>query len=207
MELHPTQSDDGAESEQLASLLHSHRNLIQNMHSLVGLTGRSVPAGRCRDAFTDLRARFEALTEVSHETPRNDIIVEIDLGALVGRLLELLDPTRLHQVTVAASPVRVAARRVAAIRQMIGEMTIALFRQGLQNGGGGDVMIKHGEDGDIAVRLSAREPSRTSEDGADHNRSWSIAHELARFLDAAIETSSTQPFVVEARIPAIDSGR
>ncbi|MDR4306327.1 hypothetical protein IHQ68_06815 [Chelatococcus sambhunathii] len=178
------------------------------MTSLVGLFGRRFPPGACSDAFTDLRARFEALTfSAAVERPEGSDLT-VDLPALAQRLIETLDPDRRHRVAVDGAPARVAAARADGVCQILGELTITLFRRGLGSGGGaaGDISIRF-EQGVLVMRAAAEDPAQAGPGDGHHDLGWSIAEGLARNLSGALYRLSEVPLVAEARIPADALGR
>jgi PAS domain S-box-containing protein len=121
------------DGEAVSQLRHQFRNRIQTMTSLVGLLGQRLAPGEGRDAFEDLRARFEAITLVEAERLGEDGALAGDhvLGVLAARLFQLYDPHRRHAVTFAAAPFRVSVRRAELLLQILTELIIDLFRNGL----------------------------------------------------------------------------
>lgn len=209
MEVDPALNGDRADGALIASLTHRHRNQIQTMQSLVGLFARDLPEGRCRDAFTDLRARFEAVSQTSDVILPDDEAVETDFGAFAERIVNLLDPDRLHRISIDASPLSALARRAETMRNLLTEMTIGLFRQGLPAtaAGAGDITVATDVDGAVVMRVSAREALSESPPAGSRDLGWTIANSLAGHLGAKLVRASTQPLVIEARIPATGDGR
>ncbi len=202
MEVDPNRSGD----DPLATLQHRHRNQIQNMTSLVGLFGRRMPPGACREAFVDLRARFEALTFSSGDAAQAGSHVVLDLPELASRLIEALDPERRRSVALEGAPARVSAARADAISRVLGELVIALFRRGLaDDAGAAEIAIR--EDGGVLVMRVAAKTGAADPAGAGDDLGWSIAEGLARNLSGALYRLSEAPLVMEARIPADALGR
>ncbi|WP_020177826.1 hypothetical protein [Methylopila sp. M107] len=179
------------------------------MRSLVGLFGRAMPAGGCRDAFADLAARFEALEHGDDADLHDDQTIEIDFGALAQQVLEVVDPLRRHAITIETEPVRVTAGSAAPMRQILAEMTIALVRRGLASGtpGSGLIAISTDGQGHTVFRVAARDilPDAAPEEVRDVG--WSLAEGLAGRLGATLARSPSQPLAIEARIPPSDDGR
>lgn len=188
-----------------AAVRHLFRNQIQAMTSMVGLFGRRLPPGEGRDAFLDLRARFEAATfgPGDEALPDTEGRYEIDLGDVARRVAGHLDPDFRHRLEIVASPVRANAKRAAVLAQIIAEHVIELYRHGFHDGRPGNAELTVAPDAEGGVRLrlvqsgsGATEPRRDASD-----LGVAISESLVRSLRGTSSRASEGPLSIEARIP------
>lgn len=185
---------NSSESEAVAELRHQFRNQIQSMTSLVSLLGNRLPQGEGRNAFEDLRARFEAVTigqsdDLQGDGPTRDGPIAADrmLSRLIDRIVQLYDPRRTHQIDVAIAPFRTSPHRAGVLAQIAAELAIDLFRNGLSAGPGrAEIRTDLNRDGVLTVRTAARGVSDAPA-VASSDLGLAIIHALARSLDGSFE--------------------
>lgn len=197
----PTASDPARDA--VAVLRHQFRNQIQTMTSLASLLGQRLPAGDGRDAFQDMRARFESIAVLGGEdslTARPERI----LALLADRLGQLYDPARRRSLTVSATPFEAGPRRLATLAQILTELMIDLFRSAPDDGAC-TVAIGPADGGGARLRVSAatgqpREPTPVSALGL------LILESLARGLGGGLSRSVDGGLESEVVAPAETTG-
>lgn len=199
-----TTSGDKTDDEvRFAAASHRFRNQIQQMTSLVGMFGRRLPAGPGREAFEDVRARFEAITFV--EPMEDGDACAVALPELARRVVGHLDPTRRHRVAISGAAVHIDLRSASSLAQLMAEMTIDLMRNGLGVGGErtGEISVDQDADGRIRLRAAQTGPvGATETHPADGGLGVALAESFARRLGASFTRSASGPLLIEADIPA-----
>lgn len=200
--------DEGA---RVAAVRHLYRNQIQAMTSLVGLFGRKLPPGEGRDAFMDLRARFEAagFAPPDDAAPDPQGRFTLDFAEVARRVAGHLDPEFRHRLKTAGRPVSVTAKQASALAQIVAELVIDLVRNGFADGraGAAEIAIDPAEDGGFTIRAA-----QTGPEGAEPRRNrddlgLAISDSLVRSLGGRISRASEGPLSTEVLIPAQDQRR
>jgi two-component sensor histidine kinase len=211
MEMDPEHPDgaSGGDAASAAALRHQFRNRIQTMTSLVGLFGRRQPPGPCRQAFEDLRARFEALA-FGHDSDgfladRSD---NVSLAELTRRVALFLDPAGAHRLAVTGGEMQVFQRRGAAIAQIVTEMIIDLYRNGFDEAAScaGEIAFDLRPDGALTIRVAQTEPADAPVRGSPADLGLTIARSMIASLRGELTRSPAGPLALEAVIPAEASG-
>lgn len=194
-----------------AAVRHLFRNQIQAMTSMVGLFGRRLPPGEGRDAFLDLRARFEAATfgPGDEAIPDAEGRYEIDLGDVARRVAGHLDPDFRHRLEIDATPIRVSPKRAAVLAQIIAEHVIEMIRHGFADGDAGSatLTVSPTADGGVRLRLvqTGAEPATPRRDPSDLG--VAISESLVRSLRGTSSRASEGPLSIEASIPSETGAR
>lgn len=179
------------ETATVAALRHQFRNQIQNMTSLVSLLGQRLPHGEGRDAFEDLRARFEAVTigQSDELTGEGPVAADRVLARLIDRIVQLYDPRRTHDVQVAIAPLQTSARRAGVLAQIATELAIDLFRNGLRHGPArAEISACVEDDGAFRLRMTAADVVPAPALGST-DLGMAIVQNLARSLGGSFERS------------------
>jgi two-component sensor histidine kinase len=188
-----------------AAVRHLFRNQIQAMTSMVGLFGRRLPPGEGRDAFLDLRARFEAATfgPGDEAVPDAEGRYEIDLGDVARRIAGHLDPDFRHRLAVDAEPIWATPKRAAVLSQILAEHVIELYRHGFHDGrpGSAELSVAPTADGGVRSLLvqtgpEAAEPQRDASD-----LGVAISESLVRSVRGTSTRSPEGPLSIEAVTP------
>lgn len=193
-----------AETAQFAVMRHQFRNRIQTMTSLVGLFGRRLEPGPCRQSFEDLRARFEAVTfGRDDEAGSADLLEDFDLSELAQRVAFFLDPGQAHLLSVAGDVVRTSQRRGGVLAQILAELLIDLYRNGFGRvtSGAAEMTVEAFADGRLTLRVAQTEPVTGLAGGAPEDLGLALARSMARSLGGRLSRSQQGPFVLEVSIP------
>ncbi|MFC3695052.1 hypothetical protein [Chenggangzhangella methanolivorans] len=213
MDSDPTKPAVAADREQTeaAAVRHLFRNQIQAMTSLVGLFGRKLPPGEGRDAFMDLRARFEAATfgPADDALPDQDGRFEIDLAEVARRVAGHLDPNFRHRLAIAGSLILADPKRASALAQILAELVVDLFRNGFADGrtGAAEIVISGAADGSLMMRAVQTAPADASPRRDRSDLGAAIADSLARSLGGSIARAADGPLSSEVTIPAERASR
>ncbi|PZQ19106.1 MAG: hypothetical protein DI565_01575 [Ancylobacter novellus] len=211
-DLHPPLRDDvDGETTTVAAVRHLFRNQIQMMTSLVGLFGRRLPDGEGRDAFADLRARFDAVTFGPPDDVAPDASgrMEVDLAELARRISRHLDPDFRHRVAVKGAPILATPKRAAAVAQIIAELIIELTRRGFvgHESGSAEISIEQAADGSIAIRLVQTGPAGVTPRRDPSDLGATIADSLVRSLDGRIDRAASGPLTTDVFMPPEPTAR
>lgn len=204
MDSKPTPQATAAVEDGLAAARHLYRNQIQAMTSLVGLFGRRLPPGEGREAFVDLRARFEAATFAPYEemTPDAEGRYEVDLAEVVRRVASHLDPDIRHRFNIKAAPILAGAKRISALAQILAELVIEMIRNGFAGGqGSADVEILQARDGGVTIRLAQTGPAGTAPRRDSSDLGLAIADGLVRSLGGTVSRVAEGPLRTEVSAP------
>ena len=206
MEDDPIESRRAApdQNSALADLRHRHRNQLQNMLSLAGLSGRSAPAGPCRNAFQDLRARLEAVAFASFdEEARRPARAEERFFEFAETIRGILDPETRHAITIRCAPIDVSPKRLAALTQIAAEILIELVRLGLgdRDGAAGELVVEQSGAGGVAMRARQTSPEEPAASPASRRDGRTLLENLVRAAAAEIAWGPPGPFAVEVRVP------
>lgn len=213
MNIEPTKPTTDAERDEarLAAVRHLFRNQIQTMTSLVGLFGRKLPPGEGRDAFTDLRARFEAATfgPSDDAVPDAEGRFEIDIAEAARRIAGHLDPEFRHRLATSGEPVRMTPKRAAALAQIVAELVIDLVRNGFADGrpGAAELTVSTGADGALLIRAAQTAPAGSAPRRDPSDLGLAIADMLARSLGGTVSRASEGPLSTEISIPGENAAR
>lgn len=187
----------------LDALRHRHRNQLQNMLSLAGLSGRSAAPGACRSAFLDLRARLEAVAFASFdEDARRPGRPEERLAEFAETIRGILDPETRHTIKIRCAPFDVSQKALAALAQIVAELLIELVRFGLgdRERGAGELVVEQSAAGGVLMRAS-----QTSSGGAaspaGHRDGRTLVENFVKAASAEIVWGGPGGFVVEVRVP------
>lgn len=188
------------------ALAHRCRNQIQTMTSLAGLMGRRMPEGPGRDAFADLRARFEAIGfDAPGDAHRRGVAATERLAELIDHVRRILDPRDRHRLEVRCDAGGVGELSAAAVARVVVELMIEMYRQGFGGDGPGTglVVIEPTADGGLRLAMSRsdrdagpRVPAPAGDPGG------ALSEALARALGAGIVREASGPLAVEVLIPA-----
>lgn len=195
----------------LDALRHRHRNQIQNMTSLVGLFGRQAPAGPCRDAFADLRARLEAVCFASAEDAADcgDAARSARLAELAESTRAFLDPDHRRELSFSAEPVRMSRKAAPAIAQILVELMIELYRHGFGDSakGAATIAVEGAPDGGARIRLEQVSPLSRADSHDLLELGRTLADSLVRSLGGRITRRPSGPVAIEVLLPLEDNRR
>lgn len=192
----------------LDALRHRHRNQIQTMTSLVSLFGRQMPEGPARTAFSDLRARFEAIGFVPDEPMTNGAGLDARLGALVETTREFLDPDGRRRFSAQIDTGGWEGRNATPLAQLVVELMIELYRQGLDaaEAGAGRLVIEPVEGGALRIAVAQTAPDAPRAPAPRPDPGRALADGLARGLGGRIVRETAGPLAAEVLISR-ESGR
>jgi PAS domain S-box-containing protein len=206
----PRVDEGGGLEARIAALRHKFRNQLQSMTSLVGLLGQRLPPGDGREAFLDLRARFEATAiSQSDSFTLDDGQRSRALSQLAHRLVQLYDARGRHEVTIATGPVKGTARWTESLAQILTELIIDLFRNGFGDGLPATGRIEVAATDEGGVRLSVSHPGPVGESGPAGSTELGLAivQSLVRGLGGTFSRRRDGSLTSEAVIPAEGDGR
>ncbi|MGA0533383.1 PAS domain-containing protein [Hansschlegelia sp. KR7-227] len=202
--------DAGDVEARIGALRHKFRNQLQSMTSLVGLLGQRLPPGDGREAFVDLRARFEATALAQSDSfALDDGERSRALSQLAHRLAQLYDTAGRHKVTIAAGPVKATARRAESLAQILTELIIDLFRNGFGDGppATGRIEVAANDDGGVRLRVFHPGPVAESGPAGSTELGLAIAQSLVRGLGGQFLRRRDKSLTSEAVLPAEGEGR
>jgi len=213
MDIDPSSEPIGPERDdaRLAAVRHLFRNQIQAMTSLVGLFGRRLAPGEGRDAFHDLRARFEAATfgPSDEAAPDADGRFAFDLADVARRMFGHLDADFRHRLVIEGEPVSVTPKRAATLAQIIAELVIDVVRNGFGDKGSGSasLTIAAGPDGALTIRMSQVASADAAPRRNPSDLGLSIADSLVRSIGGTVRRADHGPLSTEVSVPAEDKRR
>ncbi|MFD1330974.1 PAS domain-containing protein [Methylopila musalis] len=195
-----------AEAASLGALRHHFRNQLQTMTSFVSLLGQRMAPGEGRDAFEDVRVRFESMAAAQSEAPADAgemVRADIILARVVERALQIYDPNRRHTVRIETSPLLASGRRTTLLAQALTEIVIDLARNGMATADGADASVTVGATPDGGCRLAAAcaAPGREPASGSTE-LGLAIAQSLARSAGGTFERRVGARYAIDIRLPA-----
>ncbi|GLK74770.1 signal transduction histidine kinase [Methylopila jiangsuensis] len=194
------------EAASLAALRHHFRNQLQTMTSFVSLLGQRMEPGDGRDAFEDVRVRFESMAAAQSEAPA-DASETVRADAILARVVEgalrIYDPNRRHPVAIDAAPLPASGRRATLLAQALTEIMIDLARNAMSTGPGAHVSVTVAALPDGGCRLAAAcaAPGREPVSGSTE-LGLAIAQSLARSAGGEFRRRIGERYEIEILLPA-----
>lgn len=194
------------EAASLAALRHHFRNQLQTMTSFVSLLGQRMAPGDGRDAFEDVRVRFESMAAAQSEAPADageTVRADVILARVIERALQIYDPERRRPVAVDVAPLLASGRRATLLAQALTEIMIDLARNAMSTAPGAHVSVTVAGQPDGGCRLAAAcaAPGREPASGSTE-LGLAIAQSLARSAGGEFRRRIVGSYEVEITLPA-----